>query len=113
MDTISSDYVIETTLRNVNRVLSNSLKADILILKSPMMPPIDDVVRVEVEGVVDGGRRKKNDKLVVLRRLSRESLLFFVNTIRLLNLSFPITRIPLAPYWSCQGMRSTWITILF
>jgi len=66
MDTISSDYVIETTLRNVNRVLSNSLKADILILKSPMMPPIDDVVRVEVEGVVDGGRRKKNDKLVVI-----------------------------------------------
>lgn len=65
MDTIKSNEVIEQMLISGNATLEGLFRADILFIKSPMMPPIDDAVKDEVEEIKKL-RRRSNNRLVVL-----------------------------------------------
>jgi hypothetical protein len=65
MDTINSDVLISQKLRESNDALSRILAADVFFVKAPMQPPVDDLVRVEIEGLKERSGRKR-DKLVVL-----------------------------------------------
>lgn len=67
MDTISSDQLIEHTLREANKDLAKQLGGDVLLIKAPMMQPIDDIVRTEVEGIKESqGKTPRSTKLVVI-----------------------------------------------
>lgn len=66
MDTISSDQLIERVLREANKDLGERLEADVIALKAPMMQPVDDIVRTEVEGIKEAKKKAQRDKLVVL-----------------------------------------------
>jgi hypothetical protein len=66
MDTISSDQLVEHTLLEANRDLSRQLGGDVLSFKAPMMQPVDDIVRTEVEGICERQTKRKMTKIVVL-----------------------------------------------
>jgi hypothetical protein len=77
MDTISSDQLVERTLLEANKQLGQQLSADVLSIKAPMMQPVDDIIRTEVEGIREQqprtnlkfkrkDQRPANTKLVVL-----------------------------------------------
>ncbi len=66
MDTISSDNLVDFALLDANAKLSRQLNADIFVIKAPMQPPLDDLVRVEIEGLKESPKQKSKDKLVVL-----------------------------------------------
>ncbi len=53
MDTVKADHIIENTLRNGNLSLAQELQTDVMILMAPMLIGIDDVVRDEVESIVE------------------------------------------------------------
>ncbi|WP_342362732.1 SDH family Clp fold serine proteinase [Terrarubrum flagellatum] len=65
MDTINADSIIEFALSDANAKLGKQLQADVLLIKAPMQQPVDDRVRVEVEGIKERPGKPK-DKLVVL-----------------------------------------------
>jgi len=65
MDPISADQLVEHSLSNANKALQEHLKGDVLWIKAPMLPPVDDIVRVEVEGIREAKETTTN-KLVVL-----------------------------------------------
>lgn len=66
MDTISSEQLIEVSLRQANLSLSKLFDADILSVKAPMAQPVDDIVRTEVEGIRESSKTKKNKIVVFL-----------------------------------------------
>lgn len=65
MDPIRSDYIVEHALDGALKDLGKQLKSDVLFIKAPMMQPVDDLVRLEVEGLFEMAR-KPPQKLVVL-----------------------------------------------
>lgn len=65
MDTISADGLVEVVLADANAKLGRQLQADVMILKAPMQPPVDDLVRIEIEGIKERSGKIK-DRLVVL-----------------------------------------------
>lgn len=65
MDTIDADMIVLNTLDLANKQLAKLLGSDVIIIKSPMMPPIDDVIRTEIEGLKERNFGKR-DKLSVL-----------------------------------------------
>jgi len=64
MDPIRANEIIDTVLANANRSLEQHFSADVMMLKAPMRPPVDDIVRREVEGMKDV--KGSQNKLVVL-----------------------------------------------
>lgn len=67
MDTISSDQLVEHTLLEANRDLGKQLGGDVLAFKAPMMQPVDDILRIEVEGICERpSTRRKQTKIIVL-----------------------------------------------
>lgn len=68
MDTISSDQLVEQTLIDANKDLAKHLGGDVLSIKAPMMQPVDDIVRTEVEGICERQsiKQKRATKIIVL-----------------------------------------------
>lgn len=65
MDTINCNDVIEFALRDANGALVKHFTSDVIFIKAPMTPPVDDAVRDEVEEIKDL-RGAKRTKLTVL-----------------------------------------------
>jgi len=65
MDAINSDALISFALEDANFKLGRLLNADVFALKAPMMPPVDDMVRVEIEGIKERNSKSK-ERLVVI-----------------------------------------------
>jgi len=57
MDTIKSNHIVELTLIDANREIGKLFGGDVLFLKAPMLQPIDDAVKDEIEEI-----RKLSDK---------------------------------------------------
>jgi len=51
METIKADDVVQHTLLQANLDASKALRSEVLVLRAPMLPGVDDVVRDEVEGL--------------------------------------------------------------
>jgi len=68
MDTIKADHIIEHNLLAGNEALSKQLNSDVMILAAPMFIGIDDVVRDEVESIVEAlaEGEKPHEKLTVI-----------------------------------------------
>ncbi len=68
MDTIKCNDVIEEMLRQGNGSVGSMLGGDLITLKAPMRPPVDDVVKDEIEEIVSGRPPKKRAprKLIVI-----------------------------------------------
>ena len=66
MDTITADQLIEHTLLRANADVAGQLDGDVMIIKAPMMQPVDDLVRTEVEGIREQAEGKPKTKLIVL-----------------------------------------------
>lgn len=64
MDAISGDDVVLQTLASWNGELAKKFDGDVLILRGPMRQPVDDRVRLEIEGIRETGKRKRS-RLVV------------------------------------------------
>ncbi|MDT8399079.1 MAG: hypothetical protein RQ899_10740 [Pseudomonadales bacterium] len=67
MTQLSVDGLVENILLNLNDELAQEFSGDVLFLKSGMMQPIDDLLRIEVEAINNGNKKgDSKDKLVVL-----------------------------------------------
>lgn len=64
MDAIKSDDIIESLLASKCEALENKLGGDVIIIRAPMMPGIDDIIRREIEGMA--AKAGKRDQLVVV-----------------------------------------------
>jgi hypothetical protein len=64
MDAIKTDDIIESLLADKCEVLENRLEGDVIILRAPMMPGIDDIIRREIESMAS--KPGKRDQLVVV-----------------------------------------------
>ena len=65
MQTLKVDYIIEAKLRQANEKLAKRFDADVLMINAPMHPPVDDIIRFEVENIKDRAESNK-DKLTVI-----------------------------------------------
>ena len=63
MDTIKCNGAIEMFLRQGNLELSKAFQSDVIFLKAPMRPPIDDAIKDEIEELKTD--KKAKDKLTV------------------------------------------------
>ena len=69
MDAISADDIVDRTLAHGNSHLSTSLKADVLALFAPMDFGLDNIIKNEIENLVDDvddERPSKPNRLVVV-----------------------------------------------
>jgi Serine dehydrogenase proteinase len=68
LDTINCNDVIDTALGSGNAALAKSFKSDVVFIRAPMRPPVDDAIKDEIEEIQDlrGKRGKKETKLTVL-----------------------------------------------
>lgn len=64
MDTIKCNDVIEDMLFQGNEIVAKAFKADVIILKAPLRPPVDDAVKDEIEELKQ--RKGSKSKLVVI-----------------------------------------------
>ena len=64
VDTIKCNNVIDQVLRNANQEISKLFDSDVIFLKAPMMPPIDDAIKDEIEEIKTD--KKTKDKLTVI-----------------------------------------------
>lgn len=64
MDAIKTDDIIQQLLDQKCEALENRLSGEVLLIRAPMSPGIDDVVRREVESIAS--RSGSRDQLVVL-----------------------------------------------
>jgi hypothetical protein len=64
MDTIKCNDVIERALHEGNAEISKLFSADLILLKTPMRPPVDDAIKDEIEEIKR--RKGAKDKLVVI-----------------------------------------------
>lgn len=64
MDAINSDDIIEKLLVEKCEVLETQLAGEVLMLRAPMAPGIDDIVRQEVEAIA--AMKGRRDQLVVV-----------------------------------------------
>lgn len=58
--------IIEEQLVNANLELGKYLKADVVLLRTPMVPPIDDEVRHCIESMTSDESRRQSAKLCVV-----------------------------------------------
>ncbi len=65
MDPITADEIIELTLRNGNESISKIFDADVLILSTPMLPGVDDVVRAAIEELQDENPNTNNIAIIL------------------------------------------------
>jgi len=65
MEAINAHQLCDSTLREMNNVLSESLGADVIFINSAIYPPLDDRFRVEIEKIIARGK-PKNSKLFVI-----------------------------------------------
>jgi ClpP class serine protease len=88
MDTIKADQIVELGLKTANESLRKELNAEVFVLKGPMRPPVDEIVRDEIESIRDavisenGG--PTTDKLSVIL----ETTGGFIETVERIALSF-------------------------
>lgn len=64
MKTVRANDLIEALLKQQNADLSKSLRADVLVLRSPIQFGLDDAIRLEIENLCNGSRSLK-PRLVV------------------------------------------------
>ena len=64
MDPLKSDDIIKGLLREKCEALETRLKGEVLMLRAPMLPGIDDVVRREIENIASTDGRR--DQLIVV-----------------------------------------------
>lgn len=64
MDAIKTDDIIQQLLRDKCEALENKLSGEVILLRAPMAPGIDDVVRREIENVAS--QTGCRDQLVVV-----------------------------------------------
>ncbi|HVZ70535.1 MAG TPA: ATP-dependent Clp protease proteolytic subunit [Rhizomicrobium sp.] len=65
MDTIKCNGVIEMMLSQGNQALGKLFKSEVIFLKAPMNPPLDDAVKNEIEEL-KADKKKSKDKLTVI-----------------------------------------------
>jgi hypothetical protein len=68
MDTIKCNFIIETTLNSANDSIAKKLQADVIMIKAPMRPPVDDEIRDEIDELKR--LKESKDKLVVILKTS-------------------------------------------
>jgi hypothetical protein len=67
MDTIKCNDIIDMNLSAANAALSKHFGADVIILKGPMKPPVDDIVKDAIEELKSPkDRSRPRSKLVVM-----------------------------------------------
>ncbi len=66
MDAISGDDVVLQTLASWNGELAKKFDGDVLILRAPMRQPVDDRVRLEIEGIRETGKRRRSRLVVIV-----------------------------------------------
>ncbi len=64
MDAIKTDDIIQQLLKEKCEALENKLSGEVILIRAPMAPGIDDVVRREIENV--SGKDGCRDQLVVV-----------------------------------------------
>jgi hypothetical protein len=64
VDPISCNQVIEHTLRAANNEIAKHFDSDVVFLKAPMRPPIDSLVKNEIEEIKAKSKKKKLTVLV-------------------------------------------------
>ncbi len=66
MDTISSDQIVEYNLSQLNNTLSQRLDAEIISIKAPMRPPVDEIIRSRVDALKCEHNTGKDKLCIVL-----------------------------------------------
>ena len=59
MDALNSEHVMSEALMTTNQSLASILNAEIVALKSPMRPPIDEIMRATLENLKGGSLYQK------------------------------------------------------
>lgn len=62
MDTIKCNGAIQMILEQGNLTIANHFKSDVIFIKAPMHPPVDDIVKDEIEEIRQIPPKKKADK---------------------------------------------------
>ncbi len=66
MSNLDADIVVNSVLEQKSAELSDKFNSDVVFLKSPMAPPVDDAVRSAVDEVSAANGQDKKDSLVVV-----------------------------------------------
>ncbi len=63
MEGINVDQLVPSTLRQINESLAKKMKGHCIFIKSALVAPLDDELRVVIEDISDGS---DNDHLIVI-----------------------------------------------
>jgi Serine dehydrogenase proteinase len=68
MDTIKCNHAIEMMLNDANRALADRFQSEVIFLKAPMRPPVDNAVRDEIEEL----KQDEANEIRVSRKKNRD-----------------------------------------